>query len=87
MVAMLGLIVGLLGSWPITWYLSHHPIPISGNSAAAYEQMGIEPILSFSNQPDIFAAQALLVFAIAMVCALYPLFFLHIMKPVNALRK
>ncbi len=87
MVAMLGLIAGLLGSWPITWYLSHNPIPISGNSAATYEQLGIEPILSFSNQPDIFAAQALLVFVIAMVCALYPLFFIHNMKPVSALRK
>lgn len=87
MVAMLGLIAGLLGSWPITWYLSHNPIPISGNSAATYEQLGIEPIMSFSNQPDIFAAQALLVFVIALVCALYPLFFIHNMKPVNALRK
>jgi len=87
MVAMLGMIAGLLASWPITWYLSFNPIPLSGDSAATWQSLGIEPIMSFSNQPDIFAAQALLVFLIAMVCAFYPLFFIHNLNPVKALRK
>ncbi len=86
MVSFIGAVAGLGMGIPMAFYYVSHPIRLSGDLAAAYETLGIEPVMSFSAQPDMFGAQALVVFVIAVFCALYPLFFIRRMQASAAIR-
>ena len=71
---------------PVLWYLYLHPIPLTGDAAAAMVAYGLEPIIPFSMAPGIFIAQTVIVFSLAVVCAMYPLLVIRKLKPVAALR-
>ncbi|GBD93569.1 lipoprotein-releasing system transmembrane protein LolE [bacterium BMS3Abin05] len=84
--AFLGAISGALFSLPIVIYFHYHPIPITGNAAPAFELLGVKPIFYFSTDPTLFIHQALVVLLIALATALYPLFFIKNLQPVQAMR-
>ena len=87
MVSFLGVVAGIFSSIPIILYLAYNPIDLSGsNMADLYEQLSIEPILSFSAQPNIFISQALVVFIIALVTISYPLLFIRRLDPAQTIR-
>jgi len=87
-IVLLGVTIGMLCAVPILSFLADNPIPINiGEAARSWEQMGVEPIMTFSNNAFIFIYQALIVFIIASVCSLYPLLFLARLKIVDALKK
>jgi len=87
MVSFIGVVIGVLLSIPITMYLKQNPIWLSGDSAKAWESLGIEPIMTFSTNPDIYFWQSMVVFFIALICITYPLFFIGRLEPVAALKK
>ncbi|MGC9341629.1 MAG: ABC transporter permease [Bacteroidales bacterium] len=70
---LLGVIAGIIISIPIIIYFVHNPIPITGDAAQAFVDMGIEPEMVFSVAPKIFLNQLLTVFLITVVLSLYPL--------------
>jgi len=85
-VSFLGAVVGLLGSLPIIYYLSNHPIHITGEAAKIYNQLGIEAIFAFSNDPHLLLSQALVVFLIALASISYPILFIRRLNPTKAIR-
>ncbi len=87
LISALGVITGILASWPINNYLEANPIPITGGAAASWEMMGIEPIMNFTSDPGIFFNQGLVVFIIALICAIYPLLFISRLRSVESMRK
>lgn len=87
MVSSIGVITGIVASIPIILYLVHNPIDLSGSEGAElYEQLSIEPILSFSAEPIIFLSQALVVFIIAVVTISYPILFIRRLDPATTIR-
>ena len=86
-IVLLGVTIGMLCVVPILSFLADNPIPIYGDVAKSWEQIGVEPMMTFSNSAGIFIYQALIVFIIASVCTLYPLLFLARLKIVDALKK
>ncbi len=86
MVSFVGVVIGILGSMPIIFYLVHNPINLSGEMAELYDQLSIEPILNFSAQPSIFISQALVVLIIAIVTIIYPLLFVRRLDPAKTIR-
>ncbi|MCK4753629.1 MAG: ABC transporter permease [Calditrichia bacterium] len=86
MVSFVGVVIGILGSMPIIFYLVHNPINLSGEMAELYDQLSIEPILNFSAQPSIFISQALVVLIIAIVTIIYPLLFVRRLDPAKTMR-
>jgi ABC-type lipoprotein release transport system permease subunit len=87
MVSFLGVVTGIVASIPVILYLAYNPIDLSGsNMADLYEQLSIEPILSFSAQPTIFISQALVVFIIAVVTISYPMLFIRRLDPAQTIR-
>ncbi len=64
----------------------HHPIELTGQMAEFYEQLSIEPLLTFSAQPDIFLSQALVVLAIALVTVVYPYLYIRRLDPAKIIR-
>jgi ABC-type lipoprotein release transport system permease subunit len=81
-----GALVGIVISYAMMYYISLNPIKVTGDMAVAYEKFGIEPLLLTSVDIDIFANQAIVVFIITSLIALYPLNKIWKMKPVDAMR-
>lgn len=83
---LLGVFGGILISIPIILYFIHNPIPITGDAAQAFIDMGIEPELIFSTAPKVFINQLLTVFIITMLISLYPLINVLKLREINYLR-
>ena len=81
-----GALIGIVTSYAMMYYILLNPIKVTGDMAVAYEKFGIEPILLTSVDIDIFANQAITVFVITSLIALYPLNKIWKMKPVDAMR-
>ncbi len=85
-VGLLGVLFGFVISMPIIMILVHHPIPLSGELAEAYELFGIEPNMYFSMMPKVFVNQALTIFIIALAIAIYPVLQVFYMNALKAIR-
>jgi len=88
-VAMVGAIVGILMSIPLVYYFNIHPLDmaIMGEEAVvAYEKMGIQSTLPTAFEFTIFFQQALVIFLVTSILALYPLITIMKLKPVEAMR-
>ena len=72
-IGAVAIIAGVIVSYPLLYYLSLNPIPLTGEIAVSMEAFGAEPILPFSVKPIIFINQTLSVIAIAAVAVIYPL--------------
>ncbi len=86
MISLLGACAGVAVSVPIIWYFYLHPIPLSGDLGQAMIAYGLEPIMPFSAAPAIFVNQTVVVFAIGVVCALYPYSVIRKIQPAAAMR-
>jgi len=73
LIGVVSIILGIIISYPLLLYLSHNPIPLTGELAKSMEMFGAEPIMPFSIKPIIFINQSLSVIAITIVAVLYPL--------------
>lgn len=83
--SLLGAFAGFLASIPMIFYLHANPIHMTGEAAKAYEAFGVEPIMNFSVDPQIFFSQTVLVLLIALATAVYPILFIGRLKPARAL--
>lgn len=86
MMGLLGALAGILVSIPVIWYFHEHPIRFTGEYAQSLEQFGFEPIFPAEFNVEIFAMQAVIVFIITSLLALYPFWKLRKLKPVEAMR-
>ena len=86
LISMLGACTGLAGAVPLMYYLSIHPIPLSGDAARTMIAFGLEPIIPVSLDPSIFITQAVIVFLIGAVSGLYPVSVLRKLQPGRAMR-
>lgn len=82
-----GCLTGVLFSIPLLYYLKVHPLKFEGDTAAAYEQFGFEPIFPVSTDYKIFINQSLIVLFIALILSLYPVYKLIRLDPVNSMKR
>lgn len=82
-----GVLLGILISLPLVFYLNENPIRLSGNLAKTYEQFGFEPIFPTEVNTAIFIIQSLIVLLMAVCIGLYPLWFVSGLDPVKAMKK
>lgn len=83
---ILGAFAGILVSIPITYYYYLNPIPLTGDAGQTMIDMGIEPFMYFSMQPEVFYTQGITVFIITLVIALFPIYKSFTLKLTKALR-
>lgn len=79
-----GVFVGELLSWPFIYYLHINPIPMQGEMADMMATYNMEPYLPFSVGSEIFVNQGITVLIISIVVAIYPIFRIMKLKPVDA---
>ncbi len=82
----LGVIAGCIIGVPVLVYFYFNPIHLGEDLSDLSEQYNIEPVLNFSLNPEIFYSQAILVFIIAVLVTLYPVWKIKTLDLINALR-
>lgn len=85
--ALLGVFVGILISYPFVYYLFLNPIPLEAEMAEMMASYNMEPVIPFSMDFSIFYNQALVIFILALLIALYPLFTAFRLKLIQAFHK
>jgi len=86
LIALVGVVLGMAVSFPILLYYYYHPVLLKGEMAEIMLEYGFEPILPFSLEGAIFFWQGVTVFIIALGAALYPIWKIGHIKPVDALK-
>jgi len=84
--SFVGVVVGAILVYPINYYFHYHPMPVPSEKAQLMEQYGFLPQIPFSINPDIFLTQALIIFTITLVVALYPTIKIWRMSTLKALK-
>lgn len=85
-IGIAGCIIGLIISYAFCIWFYYHPLPLTGETAEAYIQYGMEPYMFFSLKPSLFYNQMILVFFISVFISLFPVFNIHRLKITKALR-
>ncbi len=86
LLGIMGAVGGILCSIPLVLWFREHPIRFSGEYAAAMEKFGFEPIFPAAFSPENFLGQALVVLLITALLALYPVWRIRHLQPVQAMR-
>jgi ABC-type lipoprotein release transport system permease subunit len=73
-IAAIGAIIGLIISFPIIYFYSVNPIPITGESAQMYRDFNMEPVLTISTKPGYMVVQFGIVLAISLIASIFPLY-------------
>ena len=87
MMAIIGVLAGVSISLPILIYYYNNPVFMTGESAKAIEEFGVEAAYFFSLEPSLFYNQAWAIFIMAFILSFYPLYVIHKLKPVEAMRE
>ncbi|NOY96648.1 MAG: ABC transporter permease [Chlorobi bacterium] len=86
LIGLLGVVAGIVVSFPIISYQVGHPIPLTGQTARLMEDFGFEPYLFFSKQAIVFTQQALTIFVLSMLIGIYPIVASLKLRVIKALR-
>ena len=70
---LLGIIAAITVSLPVALYFHLSPIRITGEMAKAFDDMGMEAIIPFSVELQIFITQAVIVLILSAIAAIYPI--------------
>ena len=89
LVGLLGSVMGILLSIPMVYYMHVNPIPMEAmgeGAAEAFEKFGMSADLPSAFEFNIFFTQAMIIFVVTTVLAIYPLWKIGRLKPVEAMR-
>lgn len=85
-IALLGIGLGLLVSFPVLTYLYFNPIQMTGDAAQMMVEYGFEPILPVLIEPSLFINQIIVVLVLLLVCLIYPMSRIFRFKLADALK-
>ena len=85
-IGFIGSIAGIVLGASLAYYLKMNPVKVKGEAAVAYEEFGIEPLIMAATDNSIFINQALTVFIIVTILAIYPILTILKLKPIEAMR-
>jgi ABC-type lipoprotein release transport system permease subunit len=86
LISMIGVAAGLVAGFPIILYMHHHPIRFGEEMQAMFESYGMEAVMPFAFDGQVFSSQALIVFMIAVLIGLYPVWKVFRMNILKAAR-
>jgi len=85
MISLIGCLAGVIGGILVVKWFTIYPIYLSGELREIYENYGIEPIIYFSGDKNIFIFQTIIVLTLSAILALYPGLKLMRLKPIEAI--
>lgn len=84
--SFIGVIAGTVVTYPILLYFNINPIPLKGEMAELIVEYGFEAVMPTSVTPDIFIRQIIIVFLLALVIGLFPVYKVFRLKVVDAVK-
>ncbi len=72
LIGLMGIASGILVALPLIQIQKANPIPFTGQAAQMMEEFGFEPYMFFSSTPGVFYHQAISVFILTIIIAIYP---------------
>ena len=85
-ISIIGIIAGVITSFPIILYFFYHPIPLTGEAADAMLEYNMEPVMPFLLEPGFFVGQSLVVIIISLLTLVYPFTVIGRFKIINAIK-
>ena len=87
--SLLGVIVGMIASLPIVSYFKKNPIDMGDQAREAYEAMGVsmDAVIPMTVDPQIFLTEGITVFIMTLIIALYPVWKISRLQPIQAMKK
>lgn len=86
LLASIGIVLGCLLIAPLLIYFHYNPIRLSGTMAEATIEMGMEPLIYYSNDFNLFVEQAQVIWILTAIIALYPVWTVSRLHIVSAMR-
>ena len=74
-IGFMGIVLGILISFPLIYYFHLNPIPLTGAAAQAMIDFNARPILPFSTDLFIFTNQAIVVIILTFLAIMYPIYY------------
>ena len=85
-ISFIGIIAGVMASFPLILYFNHHPIPLTGEAADAMLEYNMDPVMPFLLEPGYFINQSMVVIVITMLTLVYPMTVIGRFKIINAIK-
>jgi ABC-type lipoprotein release transport system permease subunit len=86
LLSLAGVIIGIFLSYPIMLWKHYDPLIIPGTKAEMLENFGFSPEIPFYIQPDLPIMHASFIFFIAVAISVYPIYIIHKLHPIKAMR-
>ena len=83
---VIGFIIGNAAGAAINYHFVEHPIVLGGNIGKFVHEWGFQPIVPSSMSPGIFVTAGIIVFAISLAAAIYPLWRVLRLEPLKGIR-
>jgi ABC-type lipoprotein release transport system permease subunit len=85
-ISIIGILAGIVTSFPIILYFYHNPIPLTDEAADAMLEYNMEPVMPFLLEPGYFVSQSFVVIAITFLTLIYPMTVISRFKVINAIK-
>jgi ABC-type lipoprotein release transport system permease subunit len=85
-ICAIGILAGIITSFPIILYFFYHPIPLTGEAAEAMLEYNMEPVMPSLLEPGYFISQSLVVVIITLLTLIYPMMVIGRFKVINAIK-
>ena len=86
LMAIAGIIAGLIVAFPFVLYFNINPINLSGQMQEVVERFGFEALIPTSLDPSIALTHAGIIFLIVLIVNIYTIFKIKNLEPVTAMR-
>jgi ABC-type lipoprotein release transport system permease subunit len=87
MLSMIGVLFGILLSYPLMIHFNMNPVQLSGSAGQAMKEFGFDPVIPTSTDPAILMTHAGIILVMAILSSGYPLARILRLKAVEAMRK
>lgn len=82
----LGVLFSYIAGSTLLSFMQDNPIQLTGNAAESMLKLGVEPVIPFANDIEIYLTQGLIIFIVLVFAQFYPLFDISRLKVMDALR-
>jgi ABC-type lipoprotein release transport system permease subunit len=86
LLSTLGVFSGMICSIPLVYFLYQHPFYITGDTAKVFAQYGMEPVIQVRWHWKYILNQALSVYLVTLLAAIYPMYSILRLQLIKALR-
>ncbi len=87
MLTLMGVILGIIATFPLTHYFNSNPIVLSGEEGEMVEKFGFDPVIPLSIDLGIPLTHGLIIFTISLIIAAYPTAYILKMDPIKSMKR